>query len=682
MAGSVVARAWVQILPEMDGIQSEISDELKGVDKQTSSAGKSSGSGFASAFKGAVGAIGGLIAAAGINELVQGAAEAQSQMSRLNASAQQNSVGAESMQATYSGLVGVLGDTDRAVETSGNLFALCGDNQKQLESLTTSLTGAFSQFGDGLPIESLAEAANETARTGVVVGGMADALNWVNASTEQWSAALGGNSAAQAAFNAQIDAGATKEDAFNAALAACSDEGERQQLVVDTLNALYGEAGAAYQDANADLIAYNQSQDAMSSGMTAIGSAIMPVVTGLQNLAATALSSVAPAIAGVVQQVSQAGLQLAQMFSGGDAKGAGGVMEGLVTSLMTGLTTAIQTAATQLPTILQTVVPVALQAVTSFVTSLVTQLPTVLMSLLGLVVSGITSFVSAIAVQLPTILPQLAQAAMQAVNDLVTQVLTQLPTYVGQMVDAAVQLFQGIVDAIPQVIPLVVDGIADLVDNVLTNLPTYLSQMMAAAVELFTGIVDAIPEVVPAVLEGIASLLQQVWDSITSFDLASAGAQLIQGFIDGIASMAGAVVEAAANVAKGAIDTVKGWLGIHSPSRVFAELGVYTLRGMAEGIESGAKYAVRAMGGAVSDMMAEAEGIDAMASLGSSAIVARGLSASSSLARGAALAAGIARRGDTIVNQTNNFNQPVTTPYQYACAVRRNATYGLAGARG
>ena len=59
MAGSVVARAWVQILPEMDGIQSEISDELKGVDKQTSSAGKSSGSGFATAFKGAMGALAG-----------------------------------------------------------------------------------------------------------------------------------------------------------------------------------------------------------------------------------------------------------------------------------------------------------------------------------------------------------------------------------------------------------------------------------------------------------------------------------------------------------------------------------------------------------------------------------------------------------------------------------------------
>ena len=296
MAGSVVARAWVQILPEMDGIQSEISDELKGVDKQTSSAGKSAGSGFASNFKSAVGALGGLIAAAGISELVSTAAEVESQMSRLNASAQANSVGAESMQATYSGLVGVLGDTDRAVETSGNLFALCGDNQAQLESLTTSLTGAFSQFGDGLPIESLAEAANETARTGTVVGGMADALNWVNASTEQWSAALSGNSAAQTAFNAAVDSGATKEDAFNAALAACSDEGERQQLVVDTLNALYGEAGEQYQENNGDLIAYNKSQDALTSAMADLGGALMPVVTTLASMASEVAGALTPAV--------------------------------------------------------------------------------------------------------------------------------------------------------------------------------------------------------------------------------------------------------------------------------------------------------------------------------------------------------------------------------------------------
>jgi hypothetical protein len=145
--------------------------------------------------------------------------------------------------------------------------------------------------------------------------------------------------------------------------------------------------------------------------------------------------------------------------------------------------------------------------------------------------------------------------------------------------------------------------------------------------------------------------------------------------------MAGAVIDAAANVAKGAIDTVKGWLGIASPSRVFAEIGRYTMEGMAEGIEAGERFANRAMARAVSGIMGEAEPLDGVSLLGAASSVASRLSASSASARRSALGAEIAPAGDTIVNQTNNFNQPVTTPYQYARAVRRNATYGLAGAR-
>lgn len=157
--GNVVARAWVEILPEMDGIQREITEEFSGVDEQAKKAGKSSGSKFSTAFKGACAAIGGIVAAVGIGELVEQAAETSSVMSRLSASADKNNVSADAMKSTYSGLVGVLRDADRSVETSGNLFALCGDNQERLNSLTTALTGAFSQFGDGMPIETLAEAA-------------------------------------------------------------------------------------------------------------------------------------------------------------------------------------------------------------------------------------------------------------------------------------------------------------------------------------------------------------------------------------------------------------------------------------------------------------------------------------------------------------------------------------------
>lgn len=163
MSGNVIATAWIHVQPEMKGIRGEISGEVeKELDRSESGAkasGQKAGQGFSAGFKSAAGAIAGFLAAAGIGELAQQAAETDMAMSKLSASAAKNGVGAQAMENAYSGLVGVIGETDRSVETAGNMFALCGDNQKQLESLTTSLTGAFSQFGDGLPIESLAEAA-------------------------------------------------------------------------------------------------------------------------------------------------------------------------------------------------------------------------------------------------------------------------------------------------------------------------------------------------------------------------------------------------------------------------------------------------------------------------------------------------------------------------------------------
>lgn len=104
-----------------------------------------------------------------------------------------------------------------------------------MQQWTDIAAGAYATFGDALPLQNLAEAAQETAHTGTVTGGLADALNWSTASAEQWSAALSGHSSAQAAFNQAVAEGQTKEDAFNAALAACGSEQERSQLITETL---------------------------------------------------------------------------------------------------------------------------------------------------------------------------------------------------------------------------------------------------------------------------------------------------------------------------------------------------------------------------------------------------------------------------------------------------------------
>ena len=337
----------------------------------------------------------------------------------------------------------------------------------------------------------------------------------------------------------------------------------------------------------------------LQASVVGVGSQVVSAITPMLTQGMTAISTF---VSGIPGALAPLGAAIQTALSGGGTEGIAQAISSLMTGISTSLVTGIQTLAAQLPTYMQSVVPILTTGLTTVLTALMTQLPTILMSLLGLVVTGITSFASSIASQLPVILPQLAAAAMGVINSLVTQVLTNLPTYVGQMVQAAIQLFQGIVQAIPQVIPMVVAGITELVHNVLTNLPSFLGQMIDAAVTLFNGIVTAIPQVVPAVLDGIAQLLQNIWNEITSFDLIGAGADLIQGLIDGISSMGQAVLDTIGGIVGGAIDWAKGLLGIGSPSKLFRQFGDWTMQGLALGIEDGAGDALGAMRGVMADI--------------------------------------------------------------------------------
>lgn len=337
----------------------------------------------------------------------------------------------------------------------------------------------------------------------------------------------------------------------------------------------------------------------LQASVVGVGSQVVSAITPMLTQGMTAISTF---VSGIPAALAPIGAAIQTALSGGGTEGIAQAISSLMTGISTSLVTGIQTLAAQLPTYMQSVVPILTTGLTTVLTSLMTQLPTILMSLIGLVVTGITSFASSVASQLPVILPQLAAAAMSMINMLVTQILTNLPTYVGQMVQAAIQLFQGIAQAIPQVIPVVVAGITELVHNVLTNLPSFLGSMIDAAVTLFNGIVTAIPQVVPAVLDGITSLLQNIWNEITSFDLIGAGADLIQGLIDGIASMGQAVLDTIGGIVGGAIDWAKGLLGIGSPSKLFRQFGDWTMQGLALGIEDGAGDALGAMSGVMTDI--------------------------------------------------------------------------------
>ena len=291
------------------------------------------GKGLETAGKTITGAVGG--AATALVGLASSQEENIEQTHQLDAAWKDAGGTSEQARNSYTLFYKLLGEEDTATEAAQNLSRLT-TNQQELDKWNNIAAGSFSKFGDALPLENLVEASQETAHTGTVTGGLADALNWATASNEQWSAALSGNQAAQQAFNDAIGQGATKEDAFNAALAACGSEQERSSLITQTLDGLYGEIGQTYQDNNKTMLDSREQQAQFNQKLTEAGEAAMPVKEKVLELGTTLLEKVTPALESVsdwFQQLSPeqqdlvTNIALGTLAFGGLATGAGKVLQ-------------------------------------------------------------------------------------------------------------------------------------------------------------------------------------------------------------------------------------------------------------------------------------------------------------------------------------------------------------------
>lgn len=181
-------------------------------------------------------------------------AHISTQFAKLDTTFEEAGHGAEAAADTYRELYGVLADEDKATEAAALLGTLA-DNEQDLTKYTDILTGVYSRFGDSLPVEGLAEAMLHSSSLGSVQGNLADALEW---------------------------SGITVED-FNKQLAAASTEEERQQLIIETLNGLYGDQADAFKETNKDVIAANKAQADFTKTQAAMGDKMRPITVALKQ---------------------------------------------------------------------------------------------------------------------------------------------------------------------------------------------------------------------------------------------------------------------------------------------------------------------------------------------------------------------------------------------------------------
>lgn len=195
--------------------------------------------------------------------------------SKLNAAFQSAGSSAAQATKTFKELYRFLGDSDRAVETAQNLARIT-TNEKDLAEWTKILQGVYATMGDAIPVETLAESANETAQVAKVTGTLADALNWMGVS----------------------------EDAVNSQLATMNTAQEREVYLRSLLNGLYSNAAAIYEQNSKAVLDYNQAQANLKIQLADVTARLLPLITAFSNVAAVVLGVLKPAIEVVVQVIA------------------------------------------------------------------------------------------------------------------------------------------------------------------------------------------------------------------------------------------------------------------------------------------------------------------------------------------------------------------------------------------
>lgn len=133
-----------------------VGKEAKDTEKKVSDLSKELSSGLNKGLAVAGTALGGLVT--GFLATGETSKEFIEDMGKLETAFTTSGHSAKAGKDTYQELVGVLGETDQAVEAANHLAKLT-DNEQDLQKWTDICTGVYATFGDSLPIEGLTEAA-------------------------------------------------------------------------------------------------------------------------------------------------------------------------------------------------------------------------------------------------------------------------------------------------------------------------------------------------------------------------------------------------------------------------------------------------------------------------------------------------------------------------------------------
>lgn len=180
--------------------------------------------------------------------------------------------------------------------------------------------------------------------------------------------------------------------------------------------------------------------------------------------------------------------------------------------------------------------------------------------------------------------PELVSAGMKLIESLAMGLIDNLDVILDAALDVLLVLVDGLIENIPKLIDAALKIVTKLSDFIIDHVDLITEKGVELIAALVAGLIKAIPDIIRAV----PKLVQAIWKTFQNTNWLSLGVDIIRGIARGISSAAGEIMSAARTAAENALNSVKSFLGIHSPSkRAAQEIGEPYAQGVAEGIDEG-----------------------------------------------------------------------------------------------
>lgn len=448
----------------------------------------------------------------GLRQVSEESREYRKIMGSLEVSSEKAGYSADETADAYNKLYGVLGDSQTAATTTANLQAL-GLEQGQLNELINGTIGAWTTYGDSIPIDGLAESINETVKAGTVTGTFADVLNWAG----------------------------TSEDEFNEKMAACSTESERANLILQELaNQGLIAAGEGWQQNNASLMAANQATADHEAAMAELGETVEPIFTKIQEK----ITQVVLKLNEFAQWAMENGPVITAVVAG---IGAGFVAWNVV-SIIQSVTTAISAfkLANEGATIAQYALNAAMNA-----------------NPIGLLITAITAIVTAIGMFIAT--NEDARNKISEVWETIKSTVSSAIDTVKQILDSIIQFIQNNWQALLLMLVNPFAGAFKLLYDNCEQFRQTVDQMVEnvknAFQNLYQNVTTKAREIGTTIINGIKSAVDYIASLPGKF--LNWGRDMIDNLISGIKEGIGKIGDAIGSVA----DTIRSYIHFSKPDK-------------------------------------------------------------------------------------------------------------------